>query len=168
MKSWRSISFSIVILVGVIAFSAVMVSRYQQNSTPPSTERSQGTTEQVKAEALAATDKTELPQTEMIPVEPSTAVTSAEKSLPDAQASAYQMACHKLKEMYVSENAAKQAEEKRRYVQAQQAIINKYSAAGMSFSLKQKTTQSFEAKRHDTVMKQLEAQFRKQLSSIRC
>ena len=111
-----------------------------------------------KAESIAPTDKTELPQTETI----------APKPLPAAADPGYLAACQKLKETYVAEYNAKHADENKRHVDAQQSIINKYSAAGMSFSLKQKTAHSAEVKRHDSFQKQLEAQHQKQLAELRC
>lgn len=149
-------------------FSAVLVGRFQKGSTSPSTENTHSAAQQVKAESMAFTDKTELPQTEMIVVDPSDVVTNAEKSLPGTTESGYQSACQKLKEMYLSEHDAKQVEEDKRYAQAQQYIINSFSAAGLSFSVKQKTVQSLEAKRHESVLNQLESQLQKQLASLRC
>lgn len=167
-KSWQNIGFFLLVLIGVLAFTAVIAARFQRGNTSPSTGNAPQAVQQIKAESIALTEKTELPQTEMIVVEPSNVVTNAEKSLPGLTGDKYRTACLKLKELYLSENSSKLAEEEKRYEQAQQYIINTFSAAGMSFSAKHKTIQSLEGKRHDSVLKQLESQLQKQLSTLRC
>ena len=158
-KSWQDIRFILLASVVVLVLSIVLVARFQRGNISPSTETDRGAVQQIdKAESIAPTDKTELPQTETI----------AQKPLPAAADPGYLAACQKLKETYVAEYNAKHADENKRHVDAQQSIINKYSAAGMSFSLKQKTAHSAEVKRHDSFQKQLEAQHQKQLAELRC
>lgn len=167
-KSWVKIGFLFLILLIGIAFCALLISRFQQNNRSTPANHTQHSAEKVEAAALSETDKTELPQTEMISVEPSADVMNAEKSLPVNNGAAYASACQRLKEMYLRENSSKLAEENKRYSEAQQSIINKYSSAGLSFSSRQKNAQSSEAKRHDYLVRQLASQLQKQLAGINC
>lgn len=167
-KSWRSIGFLLFMVIGILAFSAVIFARFHQANISSPTSSTQETTEHAKADLLPETDKIELSQTELIAVEPSKAVTTAERAMPPATESTYQSACQKLKELYMTENASKLADEQKRYQAAQQAIINKYSSANLSFSTKQKAAQSLETKRHDFILGQLGLHLKNQLKSISC
>lgn len=167
-KSWHSMGFLLFMVIGILAFGAVIFARFHQTNVSPSTNSAQKTTEQIQAEPLPETDKIELSQTELIAVEPSTAVTAAEQAMPATTESTYRTACQRLKELYISENASKQADEEKRYQAAQQSIINKYSSANLSFSTKQKTAQSLETKRHDFIVSQLAQRLQNQLKSIHC
>ena len=160
--------FLLFMVIGILAFGAIIFARFHQTNISSSTQTKHDTSGQVKAEQLQETDKVELSQTELIAVEPSKAVTSAEQAMPSNTESTYQTACQKLKQLYLSENTAKQAAEDTRYKEAQQSIINKYSSANLSFSTKQKAAQSLETKRHDLIIAQLTQQLKNQLKSINC
>lgn len=167
-KGWRKITVLSLLFIAVAGFGLLFYSRFTDNTGQPVASNVQGGRQESQTDPLSPTDKAELSQTDLIELAPSAAVASAEASLPASAAPAYKTACQKLKDLYTSEHTDKTNAENSRHESIQQMIINQYSKLGLSFSSKQKSAQSLELRRHDTVMKQLDAQLQRQLHGLSC
>ncbi len=146
----------------------LLVSRFNATGITPASSTVQGSSEESKTEPLQPTDKIELAQTELVVVNPSEEVVSAEQAMPSQSQPGYQTACQNMKGMYTGERDTKLQAEASRFDNMKQDIINKYNREGKSFSIAQKAAQLREAARHEGVLKQISDQYEKQLKNLSC
>jgi hypothetical protein len=166
--SRQRLTVSILVFISIVGFGLLLTSRFYATNVTPASNAVQGSSREEQAEPLKITDKTELKQTDLIGVEPSTEVISAEKALPEQGSPGYRSACQNMKRLYIYEHTQKLQAEESRFTNTQQEIINKYSREGKSFSLAQKLAQAWEVKRHETIVKQINDQYQKQLNNLSC
>lgn len=124
---------------------------------------------QSQAETMPETTKTEVsPESMVAPPAVPQSVTQAEQQMPAASTPAYENACEQLKGMYEAEMNRNVAAENSTYSVNQQAIINRYSQDGMSFSKMEKNEQAKELRRHNAMLDQIQKQYSRQRASISC
>jgi hypothetical protein len=124
---------------------------------------------QEKTDLLIPTDKSELGTEVLIdPPQVPSEVVAAEAQLPVATAPAYRDACKELKTMYTTERDENVNKENIAFKSNQQAIVNKFSKDGMSFSSAQKLAQTKELKRHNAMLEQIEKLYQKQVKTVSC
>lgn len=158
------------VVVMVVAFSATVIGFVQlhRNSSELGSDKNT-LASQAKADTMPETTKTEV-ATESMVVPPAIpqSVTRAEQAMPASTAPSYGNACEQLKQMYEAEMNRNVAAENSTYSVNQQAIINRYSQDGMSFSKMEKNEQARELRRHNAMLDQIQKQYSRQRSSISC
>lgn len=156
------------VFASIVGFGLLLVSRFNATDITPASNAVQGASQEVKAEPLTPTDKPELAQTDLIEVKPSHEVATAEEAMPAQGEPGYRSACQKMKQMYTNDQNAKLQTENSRFAAAQQDIINKYNREGRSFSSGEKSAHAREVSRHDWLLRQITAQYQKQLNKLSC
>lgn len=154
--------------VSIVGFGLLLVSRFNATAITPASNAVENSAEQNQAEPMKPTDKTEVAQTDLIAVTPSSEVTSAEQALPREDAPGYRSACQNMKLMYTNEHSSKLQAENNRYASARQQITNTYNREGKSFSKSEKFAHAWETKRHESIVEQINAQYQKQLKKLSC
>jgi hypothetical protein len=156
------------IFTSIVGFGLLLVSRFNATAITPATNAVEGAPEAGQTELLKPTDKTELVQTDLMAAEPSSEITAAEQAMPERGTWGYRSACQNMKLMYANERTEKLRAESGRFTAMQQEIINRYNRDGRSFSTAQKLAQAREARRHESIMKQITKQYQKQLKNLSC
>jgi hypothetical protein len=164
----KRLNLYLLAFVSIVGFGLLLVSRFNDTKITPSSSAVQSTASTDQTQPLQPTDKTELAPTDLIEVAPSDKIKNAEQALPAAGSQGYQTACQNMKTMYTNERDAKLQAESNRFAATQQEIINKFNREGKSFSPAQKAAQAAEAKRHDTLVRQINDQYQKQLKNLSC
>lgn len=166
--SWKRLPLFFLVFASIVGFGLLLVSRFNATDITPASNAVQGTSREVKAEPLTPTDKPEIAQTDLIEVKPSHEVATAEEAMPAQGEPGYRSACQKMKQMYINDQNAKLQAENSRFAAAQQDITNKYNREGRSFSSGEKSAHAREASRHDWLLRQITAQYQKQLNKLGC
>ena len=164
----KRLNIYFIVFISIVGFGLLLVARFSATNITPASSSVQDSAQKSQAEPMQPTDKPEIAQTDLIEVQPSEAVTSAEEAMPGQNAPGYLTACQKMKQMYSSDHNTKIQSESNRFAKAQQDIINKYSKEGRSFSPAEKNAQSREQNRHDWLVKQIDGQYQKQLHGLSC
>lgn len=166
--SRKRLNLFLLLFVSIVGFGLLLVSRFNATDVTPASKAVQGSSGEVRAEALQPTDKTELAQTDLMEVKPSPAVMSAERALPQQGAPGYINACQKMKAIYTNERNNHLQAEANRFAAALQEIINKYHREGKSFSPAEKFAHARETHRHEAFLGQINDQHHKQLKNLNC
>jgi hypothetical protein len=166
--SRKRLTLSLLTFISIVGFGLLLVSRFNATNITPASNAVQGSPQEIQAEPLQATDKTELAKTDLIKVTPSEKVKSAEQAMPKQGSRGYHYACQNMKRMYTEERNDKLQAEAKRFAAAQQEITNKYNREGRSFSLAEKLAHTLETRRHEIIVKQINEQYRRQLTNLSC